>query len=134
MGSEASRDAALAGKITTPVLLLGIGLILLGALCIYAPLESGMAVGVLAGIFLVISGLLRTSLFWVAPSWGSAFLRLALGILTIIAGELAVGTLVGIKLIMDGIALIAVAGSCSSPDSISSLSCWSSLHSWSADW
>jgi uncharacterized membrane protein HdeD (DUF308 family) len=161
---------------TRPFILFGIGLILLGALSIYAPQQSGMAVGVLVGIFLLVSGLLRTLLFWVAASWGTALFRLLMGVLAIVAGgvmiadpalglqvitivaviyliadgltqilfaiplppaaggiwimlsgivsvilgvliwrewpltgDQAVGTLIGVKLVMDGIALLAVA-------------------------
>ena len=73
-------------KLTKPFILLGVGLILLGALSVYAPQQSGMTVGVLVGIFLVVSGLFRTVFFWIATSLGSAILRLLMGLLAIVAG------------------------------------------------
>ena len=72
--------------VTKPFILLGIGLIVLGALSIWAPYQSGLTIGVLVGVFLVLSGLFRTAVFWIATSWGSAFLRLILGVLAIVAG------------------------------------------------
>ena len=79
-------NASPIAKVTKPFILLGIGLVVLGALSIYAPQQSGMTVGVLVGIFLVLSGLFRTAVFWIATSWGSAFLRLILGMLAVVAG------------------------------------------------
>ena len=73
-------------KLTKPFTLLGFGLILLGALSIYAPQQSGMTVGVLVGVFLIFSGLLRTVFFWVATSLGSAILRLVMGLVAVVAG------------------------------------------------
>ena len=81
---------SLLAKLTKPFIWLGVGLILLGALSIYAPQQSGMTVGVLVGIFLVLSGLLRASLFWIATSWGSGLLRLLFGILAIVAGGMMI--------------------------------------------
>ena len=79
-------DTSAVAKLTKPFILLGVGLILLGALSIYAPHQSGMTVGVLVGIFLVASGLCRTVFFWIAASLGSAILRLLMGLLAIVAG------------------------------------------------
>jgi uncharacterized membrane protein HdeD (DUF308 family) len=89
------------------------GLIVLGALSIYAPQQSGMTVGVLVGMYLVASGLLRAALFWIAGSWGSAILRLLFGIFAIVAGGMMIAdpalglkaiTIVAIVyLIVDGI-------------------------------
>jgi uncharacterized membrane protein HdeD (DUF308 family) len=73
-------------KLTRPFILLGIGLIVLGGLSIYAPQQSGMAVGILVGIFLIVSGLFRAAVFWIATSWGSAILRLLLGLIAVAAG------------------------------------------------
>ena len=42
-------------------------------------------VGMLVGIYLLLSGLFRGSLFWIAPSWGSALLRLLMGGLAVVA-------------------------------------------------
>ena len=118
MGTPKAGTAPIA-KVTKPFILLGIGLILLGALSIYAPQQSGMAVGILVGIFLVVSGLFRTLLFWIATSWGSAILRLILGLLAFAAGVVMIAdpalglqaiTLVAIAyLIVDGITEILFA-------------------------
>lgn len=118
MGRPTASTTPIA-KLTKPFILLGIGLIVLGALSIYAPQQSGMTVGVLVGIFLLISGLFRTALFWIATSWGSAILRLLLGLLAIVAGlvmivdpalGLKVVTIVAIAyLIADGITEILFA-------------------------
>jgi hypothetical protein len=40
-------NASPIAKVTKPFILLGIGLVVLGALSIYAPQQSGMTVGVL---------------------------------------------------------------------------------------
>ncbi len=106
-------------KLTKPFILLGIGLILLGALSIYAPQQSGMTVGVLVGIFLVCSGLFRTVFFWIATSLGSAILRFFMGLLAVVAGVvmivnpalgLHVVTIVAIAyLIADGVTQILFA-------------------------
>jgi uncharacterized membrane protein HdeD (DUF308 family) len=163
--------------VTKPITYLGVGLIVLGILSIVLPRASGMTIGVLVGILLLLSGILRTTFAWIATSWGSAFLRFVLGVLAIaaggfmifqpetgldaitivvmvfliadgltqilislrlppgaggiwvmvggalslllgvliwrewpVSGENAVGILVGVKLIMDGVAMIAVAG------------------------
>jgi uncharacterized membrane protein HdeD (DUF308 family) len=79
-------NATAIAKLTKPFILLGAGLILLGALSIYAPQQSGLTVGILVGIFLIVSGLFRTVFFWIATSWGSAILRLLMGLLAIVAG------------------------------------------------
>ena len=163
--------------VTKPIIYLGVGLILLGILSIMLPNVSGMTVGVLVGILLLLAGILRTTFAWIATSWGSMLLRFLLGVLAIVAGgvmifqpetgldaitivvmvfliadgltqilialrlppgaggiwvmvggalsillgvliwrqwpvsgEIAVGILLGVKLIMDGVAMIAVAG------------------------
>lgn len=70
---------------------LGIGLLVLGALAVYAPQTAGMTVSVIVGIILIIGGIFRTVFAWLAPGWGSLFLRAAVGILTIIAGGYMIG-------------------------------------------
>lgn len=115
MGEAEGRRSPIA-RVTKPFIVAGIVLILLGALCIYAPRQSGMTVGVLVGIYLVVSGLLRTAVFWIAESWGSAILRLILGVLAIIAGGVMIAdpalglhaiTIVAIAyLIADGVTAI----------------------------
>ena len=70
---------------------LGIGLLILGAIAIYAPQVAGMTVSVVVGVVLIIGGILRTVSAWIAPGWGSLFLRAAVGILTVIAGGYMIG-------------------------------------------
>ena len=104
-------------KSAKPFFWLGSGLILLGALSIYAPQMSGMTVSVLVGTFLVLAGVIRAMLFWIASSWGSALFRLAFGILAIVAGGtmivnpsigLQVITIVAIVyLVVDGLTALA---------------------------
>ena len=66
--------------------LLGVGLLVLGAIAIWAPEVTGMTVSVIVGIVLILGGIVRTAFAWIATGWGSLFLRAAVGILTIIAG------------------------------------------------
>ncbi len=60
MWTESTEDTS--RSLTRPMTVIGIGLMVLGALSIAAPQQSGMTVGVLVGIFLVFAGLLRTAL------------------------------------------------------------------------
>ncbi len=64
----------------------GVGLVILGALAVWAPQMTGMTVSVIVGVVLIIGGIVRTTFAWIATGWGSLFLRAAVGILTIIAG------------------------------------------------
>jgi len=64
----------------------GVGLVILGALAVWAPQMTGMTVSVIVGVLLIIGGIVRTTFAWIATGWGSLFLRAAVGILTIIAG------------------------------------------------
>ncbi len=73
-------------KIGGTVRLLGIGLLILGALSVWAPQASGMTVSVIIGVLLILCGIVRTAFAWMSPGWGSMFLRAAVGILTVIAG------------------------------------------------
>ena len=73
-------------KIGGLIRLLGVGLVILGALAVWAPQVTGMTVSVIVGVVLILGGILRTSFAWIATGWGSLFLRAAVGILTIIAG------------------------------------------------
>ena len=103
-------------KASKPFLWLGIGLILLGGLSVYAPQQSGVTVSVLVGTYLILAGILRATLFWIGGSWGSAMLRLLLGILAIVAGGMMIAdpslglraiTVVAIAyLILDGVTAI----------------------------
>ena len=65
---------------------LGIFLVILGALSIWAPQVSGKTLAVIIGVLMIAGGIGRALFSWVAPSWGSAFLRGAVGVLTVIAG------------------------------------------------
>ncbi len=73
-------------KIGGLVRLFGIGLLVLGALSVWAPEISGMTVSVIVGIVLILGGILRTAFAWLSPGWGSLFMKILVGILTIIAG------------------------------------------------
>ena len=64
----------------------GLALVVLGLVAIFAPSFAGTAIGVVLGIFLVLSGFVRVAFAWVAASWGSALLRFAFGVLAIVAG------------------------------------------------
>ena len=73
-------------KIGGLVRLFGVGLLILGALSVWAPQVSGMTVSVIVGIVLIVGGILRTAFAWLSPGWGSLFMKMLVGILTIIAG------------------------------------------------
>ena len=175
--TEASRPESKLNEVARQIKYLAAGITLLGILSIVLPRASGMTVGVLVGILLLVAGVMRTTFAWIATSWGSMFRRFTTGVLAIVAGgvmifqpetgldvitmvamvffiadgvtqilislrlppgteriwvitsgvlssllgvliwrqwpvsgEIAVGILAGVKLIMDGIAMIAVAG------------------------
>ena len=108
--------SSILAKASKPFLWLGIGLILLGGLSVYAPQQSGVTVSVLVGTYLILAGILRATLFWIGGSWGSAMLRLLLGILAIVAGGMMIAdpslglraiTVVAIAyLILDGVTAV----------------------------
>ena len=66
--------------------MIGIALVVLGALAIYSPQISGMTISVIVGVLLILSGIARTTFAWLAIGWGPAVLRFATGVITIIAG------------------------------------------------
>ncbi len=74
------------GRIGAKVRNLGIVLVFLGALSIWAPQVSGKTLAVIIGVLLILGGVGRTMFSWIAPSWGSALLRAAVGVLTVVAG------------------------------------------------
>lgn len=74
------------GAVGAKVRNLGIVLVVLGALSIWAPQVTGKTLAVIIGFLLIFGGIGRTMFSWVAPSWGSAILRAAVGVLTVIAG------------------------------------------------
>jgi len=73
-------------KVGGLVRLFGVGLAILGALAIWAPEVTGMTVSVVVGVVLILGGILRTAFAWLSPGWGSLFMKMLVGILTIIAG------------------------------------------------
>ena len=64
----------------------GLTLIVFGLVAIFAPSFAGTAIGLVLGVFLVLSGMVRVAFAWVAATWGSAILRFAFGVLAIGAG------------------------------------------------
>jgi uncharacterized membrane protein HdeD (DUF308 family) len=74
------------GEIGKKVRLLGIVVLVLGGLCIWAPQVTGKTLAVIIGVLMILGGIGRTMFSWIAPSWGSTILRVAVGVLTIIAG------------------------------------------------
>ncbi len=83
---NADTMLAAVAKMGGKVRLMGAVMVVLGLLACYAPQMTGMTVSVIVGVLLVIGGILRTSFAWLATGWGSLFLRLAVGILSISAG------------------------------------------------
>lgn len=73
------------------VVLLGILTIVLGVLCMGAPLVTGLAVGMLVGGFLLIGGIFRIIFAFKAPTWGKGILGFLLGALTIVCGLIMLG-------------------------------------------
>ena len=106
-------------KIGGLVRLFGVGLLILGALSVYAPQASGMTVSVIVGIVLILGGILRTAFAWLSPGWGSLFMKMLVGILTIIAGgymiarpeagSQALAVVLVFYLIVDGITTLIIA-------------------------
>ncbi len=106
-------------KIGGLVRLFGVGLLILGGLSIYAPQASGMTVSVIVGIVLILGGILRTAFAWLSPGWGSLFMKMLVGILTIIAGgymiarpeagSQALAVVLVFYLIVDGITTLIIA-------------------------
>ena len=107
---------ARAGK---QIRLIGIALVVLGALAVYSPQISGMTVSVIVGVLLILSGIARTTFAWLAIGWGPAVLRFSIGVISMIAGvymiaQPEVGTQVlaivlMIYLFADGVTTILVA-------------------------
>ena len=73
-------------KIGGLVRLFGVGLLILGALSVWAPQVSGMTVSVIVGVLLILGGIMRTAFAWLSPGWGSLFMKMLVGIVTMIAG------------------------------------------------
>jgi uncharacterized membrane protein HdeD (DUF308 family) len=83
---DISKGMAKAGEMGVKVRYLGIFLVVLGGLSIWAPQVTGKTLAVVIGILLILGGIGRTIFSWIAPSWGSAILRAAVGVLTVVAG------------------------------------------------
>ncbi len=86
MNINMEEGLAKIGEIGGKVRNLGIILVILGALAIWAPQVTGKTLAVIIGTLLILGGIGRTMFSWIAPSWGSALLRAAVGVLTVIAG------------------------------------------------
>ena len=82
MNDGLEKVAAIGSKVRN----LGIFLVILGVLSIWAPQVTGKTLAIIIGVVLILGGVGRTMFSWVAPSWGSAILRAAVGILTVVAG------------------------------------------------
>jgi len=97
---------------------LAAGLALLGVLSIVLPRASGMTIGLVVGILLLIAGIARVTFAWIANSLGSMFRRFTTGVLAILAGgvmilqpetDLDVITMVAtVFFIADGVSQIAI--------------------------
>ena len=79
-------ELAKVGPVGKKVRNLGIFLVILGALSIWAPQVTGKTLAVVIGVLMIFGGAGRAMFSWIAPSWGSALLRAAVGILTVVAG------------------------------------------------
>jgi uncharacterized membrane protein HdeD (DUF308 family) len=73
-------------KVGGLIRLLGVGLVILGALAVWAPQVTGMTVSVVVGVVLILGGIMRTAFAWLSPGWGSLFMKMLVGIVTMIAG------------------------------------------------
>ena len=101
------------------LIVLGIGMVLLGILAMGAPLITGVAVGLLVGVFIIAGGLAQAAYASRAKSWGSGIAGVVLGALSIFCGILMLGhplfglaflTLVlAVYFIVDGVFEIAFA-------------------------
>lgn len=86
MNNQMQEGLEMVGAVGTKVRNLGIFVAILGALAIWAPQFTGKTLAVVIGVLMIFGGVGRTMFSWVAPTWGNALLRAAVGILTIIAG------------------------------------------------
>ena len=74
------------GNISQRVLVLGIVLAVVGIICMFVPFQTGKALSVILGIFLIIGGVIRTMFAFIGLTWGSTFLRFLYGVLMIVVG------------------------------------------------
>ena len=103
----------------TRMKIFGVAAIVLGVLAMLAPLQTGIAVAVLVGLFVLISGVLRVVWAFQSSTLGKGLLRMAVGGLTLICGIVLVSdpllasgfltVLVSLYLIVDGAFEIAAA-------------------------
>jgi uncharacterized membrane protein HdeD (DUF308 family) len=71
---------------STSIILLGVGLLLLGVLTLFAPLMAGVAIAVLVGMFVLAAGVVRSVFAFKARSWGSGIFGFVVGIVCILGG------------------------------------------------
>jgi len=114
--SAASDAAATGGRVLSCVL--GTLSVLVGLLCLRTPLQTALVLGLLIGITWVIGGVIRIVQGIVAERGAPRWWRLAGGVLWVLAGGLvldfpgaslvALASILGIVLILEGTCLIAV--------------------------
>jgi uncharacterized membrane protein HdeD (DUF308 family) len=114
--SAASDVAATGGRVLSCVL--GTLSILVGLLCLRTPLQTALVLGLLIGITWMIGGVVRIVQGIVAERGAPRWWRIAGGVLWVLAGELvldfpgaslvALASILGIVLILEGTRLIAV--------------------------
>jgi len=114
--STASDDAGVGGRVLSGVL--GTLSLLVGLLCLRTPLQTALVLGLLIGITWVIGGVIRTVQGIVVDSGVARWWRIAGGVLWVLAGGLvlvfpgaglvALASILGIVLILEGTCLIAV--------------------------
>ena len=119
MTDRMEEGLAMIGSAGAKVRNLGIFIAIMGALAIWAPQFTGKTLAVVVGVLLVLGGIGRTLFSWIAPSWGNALLRAAVGVLTVVAGvymmmqpdvgSRALAIVLMIYLFVDGITSLIVA-------------------------
>ena len=78
------------GNISQRILVLGIVLAVVGVICLVVPFQTGKAISVILGVFLIIGGFIRALFAFIGLTMGSTFFRFLFGFLMIIAGVLLV--------------------------------------------
>jgi uncharacterized membrane protein HdeD (DUF308 family) len=113
---ERTIDKSLFVSISGKVIGLGAVLGLIGLLFVVAPEMLGLAVGTVAGVLLILLGVIRGLFAWIASTWGAVFLRFLLALLALVAGVLiisdpergraALTIVVAVFLVADGLSQI----------------------------
>jgi uncharacterized membrane protein HdeD (DUF308 family) len=101
--TELAQEARSGGKRMT---IFGVITIVLGFLCMVAPLIPGMAIAFLIGVLVLIAGILRIYWAFKAGSLGTGLLKFVLGVLTLVCGI----ALVSDPIIASGFLTILLAG------------------------